>query len=575
MPDVPLSSLQRFRFLVAKVRPRISERSVQIAALLTGLMGFTNVLSSVTPPLADHLALLRRFLPLVVRHGGRLATAIAGFALLLLARGLWRRKHVAWQLTLVALVVSAFSHLLKGLDYEEAILAIALASWLLALRRHFHARSDPPSIWQGLRASAAALLFTLGYGMAGFYLLDRHFSVHFSLGAALRQTVIMFIQFYDPGLQPITGFGRYFADSIYIIGATTLSYSLLMMLRPVLVREPATPQERARAKAIVEAWGRSSLAHFTLLDDKSYYFSPGGSMIAYVVKGHIALALGDPIGPEPDATATITGFQAYCAQNDWQPTFYQTGPDYLDLYRTAGFHALCIGYKGIVDLAAFSLEGKAGKTLRSSMNRLSRLGYRAELYEPPLSDNLLRELRKISDEWLTMVKGVEKRFSVGWFEDGYIRNNPVIAVRAPDGSISAFANILFTPQRSEITVDLMRRRREAESGTMDFLFVSLFQWARKQGYMTFSLGLSALSGPGEYADDPAVEWALHYIYEHIDLFYNFKGIRAFKEKFHPRWSPRYLIYPGPASLPAVALALVRADSGDASVWEYITRLLHR
>ncbi|MCS7221036.1 MAG: phosphatidylglycerol lysyltransferase domain-containing protein [Anaerolineae bacterium] len=574
MPDVSFSSLRRVRSFIAEVRSCTGKRSVQIAALLTGLMGFINVLSSVTPSLADRLELLRRFLPLVVRHGSHFATTIAGFALLLLARGLWRRKHIAWQLTFVTLVVSAFGHLLKGLDYEEATLAIALASWLLVLRRHFHARSDPPSVRQGLHALAAALLFTLVYGMVGFYLLDRHFSVSFSFGTALKQTVTMLIQFYDPGLQPITGFGQYFADSIYMVGATTLGYSLFMMLRPVLVRRPATHQERVRAKAIVKAWGRSSLAHFTLLDDKSYYFSAGGSMIAYVVKGRIALALGDPIGPEPDIAATITGFQAYCAQNDWQPAFYQTMPDYLDLYRAAGLHILCIGYEGIVDLRAFSLEGKAGKTLRSSVNRLSRLGYRAELYEPPLSDDLLRELRKISDEWLTMIKGVEKRFSVGWFEEGYIRNNPVITVCAPDGHICAFANILSAPQRSEITVDLMRRRREAEPGTMDFLFVSLFQWAQERGYMTFSLGLSALSGLGERADDPAIERALHYIYEHINLFYNFKGIHTFKEKFHPRWAPRYLIYPGPTSLPAVALALVRADSGDVSIWEYITRLLH-
>ena len=121
----------------------------------------------------------------------------------------------------------------------------------------------------------------------------------------------------------------------------------------------------------------------------------------------------------------------------------------------------------------------------------------------------------------------------------------------------------------------MRLRREAENGAMDFLFVALFQWAKAQGYASFNLGLSALSGVGKHTDDPAVERALHYIYEHVDQFYSFKGLHAFKEKFHLQGSPRYLVYPGPASLPAVALAMIRADSGDDFVRDYLKELVGR
>ena len=115
----------------------------------------------------------------------------------------------------------------------------------------------------------------------------------------------------------------------------------------------------------------------------------------------------------------------------------------------------------------------------------------------------------------------------------------------------------------------MRHRRDAEKGQMDFLFVSIFQWAQEQGFESFNLGLSALSGVGENPEDPAIERALHYIYEHIDQFYNFKGLHAFKEKFHPVWSPRYLIYPGAGSLPAITIAMIRADSGDDVLGGYL------
>ena len=348
---------------------------VRLAAVLTGLMGLVNVLSAVTPSLAERLALLERVSPLEVRLGSHLTAALAGFALLLLAGGLWRRKRVAWLLTMAALAVSAVSHMVKGLDYEEAILALALAAWLLYMRPHFHTRSDEPSIKQGLRALVSGLAFTLAYGLVGFYLLDRHYSVNFGFWAALRQTVVMFTQFYDPGLAPVTRFGRYFASSIYAVGAVTLGYAFFMLARPVLARQKARPEERQRAGRIVEVYGCTSVARMTLFDDKLYWFSPGGSLLAYVVEGRVGLALGDPSGPPGDLPACIAGYNLFCETNDWLPAFYQTQPDSLQTYHAAGLHSLCIGHEGIVDLASFTLAGGENKSLRTAVNRMERLGY--------------------------------------------------------------------------------------------------------------------------------------------------------------------------------------------------------
>ena len=539
--------------------------NVRIVAIMTAAMGVINVLSAVTPALAERLLILEQYSPLTVRHGGRLTAALAGFALILIAGGLWRRKHVAWLATLGILILSALSHLIKGLDYEETLLAGILAVWLVYFRHYFHARSDRPSAQQGLRVLGMALVFTLGYGILGFYMLDRHYSVHFGFTAALRQTVVMFTQFYDPGLVPLTGFGRYFAGSIYAVGLITFAYAAWMLLRPVFVRDPATPEQRSRAAEIVQQYGHSSLARMTLFDDKAYFFSPGGSYLAYTVKGRVAVTLGDPIGPAEDLSAIIDSFREFCNQNDWEPAFYQTLPETLAAYRAAGFEALSIGHEGIVDVQEFSLDGRANKNFRIAYNHLVKQGYQVRFHQPPIPDPILFELREISDEWLTMMHGTEKRFSLGWFDEDYIRSSQIAAVHDPQGWITAFANILPEYRCNEVAADLMRRRREVEPGTMDFLFVSLFQWAREHGYASFNLGLSALSGVGEHPDDMATERILHFIYEHIDQFYNFKGLHEFKNKFHPEWSPRYLIYPNTASLPAVWMAVVQANSGTGGL----------
>jgi phosphatidylglycerol lysyltransferase len=188
-------------------------------------------------------------------------------------------------------------------------------------------------------------------------------------------------------------------------------------------------------------------------------------------------------------------------------------------------------------------------------------GYKAEVLEPPYSPRMLRELQTISDDWLTSRGAYELRFSLGWFDKAYLNSCPILLVRDKEGFIEAFSNIVTEYQANEVAVDLMRHRSYSEKGMMDFLFVSLFQWARERGFASFNLGLSALSGIGEHPRDPAIERALHYIYENVNRFYNFKGLHAFKEKFHPVWSPRYLIYPNAASLPVVSAALLRANLG--------------
>lgn len=537
--------------------------------MLTFLMGVVNLVSAVQPALLARLLILRTLIPLEVRFGSRLTSAFAGFALLLLAGGLWRRKRVAWILTISLLFVSGVSHLLKGLDFEEAGISLALLFFLLLLRNSFHALSDPPSVKQGLLVLGTAILFTLVYGTAGFYLLDRHFRAPFNLYEAIRQTLMMFIAFYDPGLQPITGFGRYFADSIYAIGLGTLGFALIMLIRPVLIRQPATPEERARAESIVQRYGRTPLARAALFNDKTYFFGSEDTVIAYAVSGRGAMVLGDPIGPSDQIAAAVAQFRDFCSRNDWTPAFSSTLPDYLKIYQALGFETTCIGYEAIVDLKDFTLEGSQNKSLRNAVSRMERMGFSTEVYLPPLSDRVLQNLHQVSDAWLTSRHGGEMHFSVGWFDESYIRTSPVIVVCGADGTVIAFANLVTEYQKNELTLDLMRHFPHVPNGTMDFLFVRMLQWAKQQGYESFSLGLSAIVGVGEKPEDPRVEQALHTIAEYVSRFYNFKGLHAFKEKFHPRWEPRYLVYPGVSSLPLVLSTLLKVHSGNNFLFKFL------
>jgi uncharacterized protein (TIRG00374 family) len=330
----------------------------------------------------------------------------------------------------------------------------------------------------------------------------------------------------------------------------------------------ASPEERGRARAIVLSHGRTSQAHLALLDDKLYYFTPGGSVIPYTVCGPTAVTLGDPIGPSKDAESAIHAFLAHCRQNGWMAVFTMVESDNLEIFRRAGYVSMCLGNEGVVDLTAFTLKGNNHSTLRKRYNRFAREGYRLVVLDPPIPDDILRDLRRISDEWLEATRAEEKRFSVARFEEDYVRREQLALIYSPAGRICAFANLAPEYQRKGLSIDLMRHRFPFESGTMDFLFVSLLFWGREHGYATFNLGLSALYGVGMHPDAPLMERILRFIYERA-TFYNFKGLYYFKIKFRPSWRPLFMVFPGWRNLLRSGLALARANAGaEETLWSY-------
>lgn len=541
-------------------RTRIGLWSV---TLLTGLVGVINVLSAVNLGDPKRVSFLQRIYPFEVQASGHVFSAISGFILLMVATHLLRRKRVAWLLAVGLLIVSIVSHLIKGLDVEESLVAGVLLLQLLWMQDVFTAESDRPSIQQGVRGLIWALVFTLAYGTAGFWFLDGQFQTNFNFRQAILQTLAVFFTADNAGLEPKTEFGAFFIHSLYIVGATTIVFALTMLLRPVLLRESTAPQVQRRARAIIDQYGQTSLARLALLSDKSYFFSPSGqSVVAYVAKGRAAISLGSPIGPIDDQQEAIVSFRQFCDRNDWYAAFYEIPPQEVELYRSLKFRLLKVGEEAIVDLNAFTLKGKDNQNLRTAINRLTKAGYTFALYEPPIAAELLQQLKPVSDEWLRAMNGSEKRFSIGWFDESYLQDCQIATVSNAEGHVIAFANLLSGYNQNEVTVDLMRYAQGVPNGTMDFLFVSVFQKLQQLGYERFNFSLSPLAGLGETPKSPRLERVLRLLSNHFNQFYSFHGLHFFKEKFHPHWEPRYLAYPSLTALSDVVVGLVRADSGD-------------
>jgi phosphatidylglycerol lysyltransferase len=191
--------------------------------------------------------------------------------------------------------------------------------------------------------------------------------------------------------------------------------------------------------------------------------------------------------------------------------------------------------------------------------RLQREAASLELLQPPHSPQVLAEARRISDDWLTSKSAHEKRFSVGYFDEAYLANFPLALVRV-EGRIVAFANV-WTAGRQELSLDLMRYAQGAPSGTMDFLFVELMLWGKEQGYEQFNLGMAPLSGLEQRPLAPVWHRMGRLVSGMGEHFYNFEGLRRYKQKFLPQWEPRYLAAPGGLVLPRVLLDVTTLIAG--------------
>ncbi len=362
---------------------------------------------------------------------------------------------------------------------------------------------------------------------------------------------------------------RYYAESNYLVDAVLLGLVLLMLTRPVLAQHNVINEARAHAWKIVQDYGNTPLARFTLFEDKLYFFNSGGSMVSYVLKGRVAITLGDPIGPSADLCSCIVDFKEFCGKNHWLPVFYQVLPDHLTAYNLAGFDAICIGHDAIVDLATFTLAGSGSKNIRNSFHKMVRLGYKAQVCDPPHPPSLMKELLQVSDEWLSTRGGFEIGFSLGQLDEEYLNTCPIILVRDEEGRAEALANVIFQFQTNEAIIDLMRCRPDSRNGRMDYLFVSVLQWAKERGLATFNLGFSPFSGVGEDSNSTSLERALRRVHEYTNRFLDFRGLHFFKGKFNPIWSPRYVVYPGFASIPLVALGIMRAYKVDQLIRRYL------
>lgn len=516
----------------------------QILALAIFLAGALMLFSGALPAAAGRLAWLARIVPLPVIEASSFLASLVGMMLLVLARGLQRRLDAAYVLTLALLAMGIVFSLAKGGDYEEALVLIAIFGALAPCRAQFYRRASLfaiPFTWGWVASIAIVLAGSLWlYGFAFKHVeysdeLWWRVALHAEAPRALRATV------------GAIGLGVLFAAA--------------RLLRPARPRAAlAGPADIARARPIVEqsAW---TYANLVFRGDKALLFSRSGN--AFLMYGRMRrswIAMGDPVGPKEEALELAWQFRDLCDRHDAWPVFFEVRPENLDVYLDLGLALTKLGEEARVDLPAFDLHGHAHAELRQASAKIVRLGCGFEILPPEAVRAALTQLARVSDAWLANKSTREKGFSNASFDVAYLQQFPVAVVRRGE-EIIAFANLWLGAGREELSVDLMRHVGDAPNGTMDYLFAELMLWGRGAGYRWFNFGTAPLSGLRARPGAPLWHRFGQLVYQYGEHFYNFRGLRRYKEKFGPVWTPRYLASPGGLALPAAIVDVTALVAG--------------
>lgn len=513
-----------------------------LMAGLALLSGMVLLVSGSLPSDPSRLVALRGVLPLPVIETSHLLGSVVGLLLLVVARGLWRRLARAWTAAVWLLAAGLLVSLVKGIDWEEA-LAMGAALLVLAIFRDAFPRGGTDLLRLTPRWIATLTLLVVGMAWIGSFAY-RHVPYADDLWWRFAWT----------------GDASRFLRATLAVAVLLAAVSLASLIGRRVPPLPPEPIPDAVRRLVAEA--PDTEPALALLGDKRFVVDERSrAFLSYADTGATLVSKGDPVG-EPSAGAELVWrLREMADRMGRRCAFYAVTERFLPAYLDLGYQILKIGEIARVELAGFSLEGSHRKEWRRAVAKAGREGLSFAILPPAELAPRLEELRAVSDAWLAMKQGTEKAFALGYFDPGYLLGFDTAVMRDGEGRILAFANLLRSGGREELSVDLMRHRPEAPGVVMDALFAEIMLRGKAEGYRWFSLGAAPLAGLEARPLAPTWTWVGAFLYAHGERFYHFEGLRSFKQKFDPVWSPNYLACASRLEAPRILLEVNRLISG--------------
>jgi lysyl-tRNA synthetase class 2 len=533
-----------------------------IASVVTALIAIVNIVSALRPDMRWGGHLVRSVEGVTAVRFFHALELPAGLLLLLIAPYLAKRRRRAMHLAVLILVAAGFVNLFKGLEVITCAVSWILAGGLVAARRDFDVIPAPitlrSAIWRvPLLGALGIALVTLADWVSDGRKLGKALG---ESGALLRDKPGGPLRFEN---HTATLFDHHFQFAWVPLSVHFLELGILVSIAYVIFRPLAVsrtlpgPRTRSLAAGVVRQHGSDTLSFFKLRQDNHYFFTDDrAAFVGYKVDSGVLLLSGDPVGPREKFPELLIGVRNFARARGLRFGALAASESMRDIYSGMGLTTMYIGDEAIVEAEDFSLEGRAIRKVRQSVNRLAKNGYSSELLT--LSELDLATLAEIDE---VLVLGRQGRPEIGFTMgmDSIRGSNDcdTLFLLARDGDDKVRAVLHFVPcyARSAVSLSLMRRDPATPNGLTEFLIVRGIEALRERGVAEVSLNFATgarwvhePTNPLEKLAGKVVVW--------LDKWLQLESLYRFNVKFGPRWEPRYLVFEGWHRLPRTGLAAI-------------------
>ena len=435
------------------------------------------------------------------------------------------------------------------LKLVNLLFLLILISLLIKWKDLYKVKSDVNSLRFGIGVFVIVMIIMLIYGTTGFMLMDKSdFHQELSIYSSIHYTVDQFNLTTQP-LHPYTQRARLFLDSLSLISFSAVVFGLFAIFQPIRFKYEDQLNNRKFFADLLKNNNSESEDFFKLWpNDKKYYFTEDFSAgLSYKVSKGSAIILGDPVGNQKKFKKLLTDFQDDCFINNWNVALVHTTDKYLDLYESINFKIQLIGQEAVVDIDKFINETSKNKYFRNISNKFIKQSYSCEILKPPHNDSIIKRLKEVSDQWLSIPGRTERGFVMGYFDIDYMNMCDIYVVRDAALTIQGFINLIPAEfDTTEATYDLLRHSNHQIGNINDFLILNFIHYLKNMNFKILNMGLSPLSGIDEHTTNEfnIINKLLGLVYANGNRFYSFQGLYRFKAKYEPEWRNRFVVYKG-------------------------------
>ncbi|MFI1680334.1 phosphatidylglycerol lysyltransferase domain-containing protein [Streptomyces sp. NPDC020607] len=556
-----------------KSRTDIQRRAAGFAVWYLRAVTFINFLSAVWVSFGQDLRqhnTANYFTPYMLTAG-----FASGAFTLFLAITMRRRKRAAWILNLVLgglfLLLFAFAMLFPEIrayaqNWISLILTAAFVAALVVGRREFYARGDRSNPKLASAVAAGGLLLTSLIAALLVTVTNTAHDDHRSTFLDRWRYGTMRLVSLAADDQRFEGIATpgWVDVAINILSALLLCAVLYAAFRSRRVVDPLTEDDEEKLRALLDRHGdRDSLGYFSLRREKSVVWSPTGkAAVAYRVVGGVSLASGDPIGDPEAWPGAIEPWLTEAREHGWIPAVMGASEEAGTIYARHGLDALELGDEAIVEIKEFTLEGRAMRTVRQAYNRVKRAGYtvRIRRHEDIPADEMATLLER-ADDWRD--GATERGFSMALGRLGDPADGRCVMLECTDGDGVLRALLSFVPWGPHgLSLDLMRRDRDAENGLMEFMVIELLQRAPEikitQVSLNFAMFRSVFERGSRLGAGPVLRlWRS--LLSFFSRWWQIESLYRANAKYRPIWEPRFLLFEKSVDLLRIGVASGRAE----------------